>query len=67
MALAFGDFEILSDLGRDIRTTKIFFAFFGIRKRGEMHKKFFEFSTIQPIPILSVLNVKVNRAEITLC
>ena len=49
---------------------KIFFCVFRnqvVMKRGEMHKNFFDFSTIRPIAILSVLNVKVKRAEITLC
>ena len=65
-ALAFGDLEILSDLGRDIHTyvrtyvqknaKKNFFWVFrnqGVMKRGEMQKK--KFSIFGPITILSVL------------
>ena len=56
-ALAFGDLEILSDLGRDIHTyvrTKkcqknLFFGGVfrnqGVMKREEMEKKFFDFWT----------------------
>ena len=62
-ALAFGDLEILSDLGRDIHTyvqksaKKISFLWVfqnqGVMKRGEMQKKFF--SIFGPITILSDL------------
>ena len=61
-ALAFGDLEILSYLGRDIHTYKkvpkkfLFFWVFrnqGVMKRGEMQIKFF--SIFGLIALLSVL------------
>ena len=78
-ALAFGDLEILSDLGRDIHTygqkSAKKFLFLGVfrnqrvMKRGEMQKKIFRF--LDRLPYVSfyrtiVLNVKVKIVALVL-